>query len=555
MIASMLPNESFWHVTIDLNNWKIVAEEQFSSRFKDDKCFITNDDYVLIADGLLLNKKELLGKYNLSNYGELMLLACRDRNIVKEFRGCFTGFCFDCKRKEGYAFTNQTGDVSVYYFIDTETNQIIISNDFETVKNRIDPQKRILDSDAANCLLTFGYIINDATICRDIKRLQAGKMLDISKDGVSVSRYHRFKFIENHKMSKQEILSETDRLFRQAVKRCFDKDIEYGYHTHLADLSAGLDSRMVNWVAKDLGYDNIVNVSYSQSFTDEDKYTQILANKLHNSYFHHSLDDASFLYEIDDMTRLLYGLAYYCGITGGNRMLRLIDVSNFGVEHTGQVGDAVLSTFGSHQSANINPDVYRNSQLLPYVPVKDLDEFDTQQEYCLYTRGFQGALATHYLRNRYTYALSPFLDVDFMEFVFTVPHEYRKDHLLYWDWIEKYYPDAAKLPSSRSKAKNPVAVFFRKVKGRSMMYIRRFARKANMKQFAYKSNHMNPHDKWYAEDANIRNFITQYYENNIDNLNSYPEIKKNCSRLFNSQLALDKLMAISLLSSLKYLKS
>lgn len=45
-------------------------------------------------------------------------------------------------------------------------------------------------------------------------------------------------------MTAEDAVELIDRYFRQAVKREFDKDKEYGYE-HLVDLSGGLDSRMV----------------------------------------------------------------------------------------------------------------------------------------------------------------------------------------------------------------------------------------------------------------------------------------------------------------------
>ncbi len=338
------------------------------------------------------------------------------------------------------------------------------------------------------------------------------------------------------------------------MKRCFGKDLEYGYTTHLADLSAGLDSRMVNWVAKDMGYSDIINISYSQSATDEERFTQLLNAKLLNQYYHHSLDDASFICDIDDITEELYGLAYYCGITGGWQWLNLLRYDNIGCEHTGQLGDVVLGAFLGGNTRDINPDKYRNSKYLSLNKQTmdiDLSGYDSQEEFLLYTRGFQGALATHFIRNNYTYALSPFLDVDFLEYCCSIPYAVRANHYIYWKWIEKYYPEAASIPSSRKHIKNDAHAFALKVIAKSKAEIRKMCRRMGLEKNGYIRNHMNPFDLWYNENPRIYSFINNYYNDNINLLNGHQDLKGQCMSMFENGETLDKLMVISLLAGIR----
>ena len=53
----------------------------------------------------------------------------------------------------------------------------------------------------------------------------------------------------------------------------------------------------------------------------------------------------------------------------------------------------------------------------------------------LYLRGFQGALSTHYIRSNYTYAVSPFIDPEFIDICFSILKCLRIYIRLFWTWI------------------------------------------------------------------------------------------------------------------------
>lgn len=496
-------NSSYWLIKLNIINGAIdFKEDRFSKKFFKDKIKFEDSEFLIYADGLLLNRKELLTLLNLKSYKSLLQHLIDNPDLLSKLRGCFTIFIYNKKQKRGLTFGNQTGDASIFYSYDENNNSLLISNNFLQLRKKFDCCK--LDETAAHYLLTFGFIIDNRTLCTNIKRLQAGKVLVIQNDMFYISTYHRFNYSPTTALSYSEIIKKTNDLFIQAIERCINKDLEYGYNTHLLDLSAGLDSRMVNWVAKSLGYSNIVNISYSQSFSDEEKFAQKFANKLSNEYYHQSLDDAKFIYDIEELSLKTFGLAFYCGITGGKRFLNSLNFSRFGCEHTGQLGDLIIGSIINPPKLGINYDSYRYSSFLKLRIKEDPKCYGTQEEYVLYTRGFQGALTTHYLRNEYTYALSPFLDVDFIEFMASVPHSIKKNHSLYWDWIKAYYPEILKLPSSRQRRKDfKGRVHYLKIKVQSGFY--KVIRKFGFKK--YVRNHMNPFDYWFANNPSITTFI------------------------------------------------
>lgn len=547
-------NSSYWlvHLTDDIS-----TEISFSSRFVKDKLYIDTEDKTVVIDGILLNKVELFEKYSVTSLEELagIMIAQNEECFFCKFRGPFTGLYYNKQDRTFRAFGNQTGDSSVFYAV---TDQgIFISNNFNAIAEKL--HSKHFDEQAAHYLLTYGFIIDDSTILREIKRVQAGRYLKVrSGNQIETPIYHRLTFSPSSNITMDEAVETLDRLFRHAVTRCFEKDCEYGYMSHLADISAGLDSRMVNWVANDLGYGPIVNISYSQSDCDEKILSQKVSNKLGNQFYFRSLDDCSFIYDVDNLVEKEFATAYYCGITGGEQFLKLIDFERFGLEHTGQIGDAVIGTIfkaPATSSALINIDTHRNSTLLPLRAQKEYisSQYQNQEQFILYTRAFQGALATHYIRANYTYAVSAFLDVDLLDFLSTLPYELRAGHRLYWEWIDKKYPDAGRLKSTRHRPQRThgakLTFFMQRVYARICRDIRKSGYKLRLVRSSVSSNNMNPHTFWYETNPKMRNFIDTYYNDNIHRMDGFPRLKEECVRMFGSSTVLDRLMVLTLLSA------
>ena len=142
------------------------------------------------------------------------------------------------------------------------------------------------------------------------------------------------------------------KVFEKAVKKEFEKDKKDGYK-HLVDLSGGLDSRMVSWVANDMGYKEQLNISYCKEGYYDEKISKEIAKYLNHEYIFKYLDDKKFLYDIEEITDKNFCAATYFGITGGNRLLKSLNMKIFGLEHTGQLGDALLSTYYQEKKRKI----------------------------------------------------------------------------------------------------------------------------------------------------------------------------------------------------------
>ncbi|WP_346937777.1 hypothetical protein [uncultured Clostridium sp.] len=547
-----------------LSNNKVIIKDnlklyyKLDGRFLKDQIFCENQNYLIVIDGVILNLSELMKKYNTNNL-KMTVIEMYKKNgeeFLNELRGPFSGFFYDSVKNQAISFSNQTGDAPIFSYEDD--NIWLVGSDFNYIvgflkENSINYK---FNKTAAKYMLTFGYMIDDSTFIKEIKRITAGKYLINDGNKLTEKTYHMFKNKSIY-VSFDEAIELIDNAFRKAIKRCFEKDLEYGYEYHLVDMSAGLDSRMTNWIAKDMGYNKIFNISYSQLNSDEHKISGLVSSALNNQLIHKKLDDVSFIYEIDEIIKYNYGLALFCGITGGKQLLESLNYNKFGLEHTGQLGDVIIGTFSKivkNEKPNINS--YRYSELLSInFENKIVEKYDNQELYNLYSRGFLGALSTHITRRNYTYIVSPFLDVDFLSICLSIPLKYRVNHKLYWAWIDKKYPNAGKIPSTRKRQNvdlyGKVKYLHSRVVKKVQRELLRALSKLQIVNHASSPNDMNPFEYWYDTDSNLRNFISEYYDMNITKLNDYAEIKKYVEEMYFSKNIMDKMMALSVIGAVK----
>ncbi|WP_278599635.1 hypothetical protein, partial [Clostridium tertium] len=68
------------------------------------------------------------------------------------------------------------------------------------------------------------------------------------------------------------------------------------------------------------------------------------------------------------------------------------------------------------------------------------------------------------------------------------------------------------------------------------------------------SNNMNPFNKWYNENNELRSFINEYLSENIYLLEGYPELKKDCEILIKEGNVIEKTQVMTLLNFIKRIK-
>lgn len=529
---------------------------ELGDRFKEDKLCYDDGKRMIVSDGVILNKAELFEKYGVSALKDLFLLLLEQDEFTffKEFIGPFNGVYRNKETGVLLVWGNQTGDSAPFYYKGAD-GTVVVSNNFNLIYEELRRNKLpySFSECAARQLLSFGYMADDSTFLNEVKRVCAGKCLYVDGKGMVVKEWHRFSYPVKTGMEMDEAVELLDRSFRKAVKRCFDKDAEYGYEYHLVDLSGGLDSRMTTWVAHAMGYRNVVNICYAQSGSADCRYAGEVACFLGNQFYAKYLDEASFVQDVEEVTEKNFGMAYYAGITGGNQFLKLLNFGVLGLEHTGQLGDLIVGggflKSRQEEAADVNRIKYSNKISCGDI---DVSGYESHELMSLYLRGFQGALSTHYIRSHYTYVVSPFIDPEFIEICFSIPKHLRRGNRLYWAWINKKYPMAGRIRSTRKQESRFIMVpFCLKMIRLAQGGLRRMLRVAGCSRWGHNKRDMNPFEYWYATNSGMRDFVRTYYEEHIHLLDGYERLQADLMALFKQGSVIEKLQVLTVLAAKK----
>jgi asparagine synthase (glutamine-hydrolysing) len=537
----------------ELKNNSFTIKRNTLNKFADDKLFSENGDFVVITEGVLLNKTTLMEKYCQKDFFETIIFMFKNcPNFCDEFIGSFSGAIFEKSAERWTVFTDKTAAKPIFYYYDKKNFAAASQVNYLLNTLKLSKIPLSFDSQAAYSILTYGYMYDGRTFAKEIKRLEPGALLTFDKSGFKKTFYWK---LTNDKFSlkdknEDEIIDLLDKKFSEAVKLEFKKDDEYGLQ-HFADLSGGFDARMVNFAAKKLGYKNVLDLHYSQSGSTEETVSKEIAAYLGNTILIRPLDNASFLFDFKKIVSMNFGLALYSGITGGESLFSSLKCENFGIEHTGMIGDVVIGSFlNSADEQNLHePSGMYSKKLADKVDsdyVKNYPNFEIQK---MYVRAFNGACSTFLIRQNFTEAYAPFLNPCFLEFCMSIPLEMRVKHQLYNKWVLKKYPDAADFVWTSTGTKITHNALSTKIIS--------FALRAGSKiksLFSKKARacEMNPFQFWYSKNPDIKKEFDNYFQRNIDNPIFSESLKKDMTFLFKSGSVQEKTQVITVLAATDY---
>lgn len=523
-----------------------------NEKFCNDKLFFKYNNKIFLLDGVILNNHELEKEYSLKNWQETFIKIYEEDsfNFLNKLRGSFYGLIYDTEKKKLILFTDQLKSKSIFYSL--KNDEFIFSTSLPYMAS-LNKNENVLDENAAYLLLTFGGTLEERTLFKNIRKLNFATFLeiDLSKK-IKKRQYWMFDNTEDFSITEDRAIEEIDRLFRQAIKREYDKDLEYGYK-HLVALSAGRDSRMNTWVAHEMGYrDNILNITFSETDQLDEKIPKQIANYLKHEWLFESLNNGNCMYYIDEIMKKCCGEVSY-GTLHSYFMLKNLNYDEFGIFHTGQVGD--LLYYGDAElvlnNKNLNKVTYSYSKkLLNKVSKKKIIEnfYKNDEIFNHINRGIHVTCESSILFLD-LYIISPFLDIDFLEYCMKIPQrtKYRNWSKIYDKWILKKYPRAAKYSHNGRKIGEKEI----KILGKSIPISQLIPKILKRIGLIKEKKGMNPFDEWYKNNSKLKNIFDSYYKENIEKLHEFNELQNDCKYLYETGKMTEKCQVIGLLASLK----
>lgn len=489
---------------IHLSQWSL-------RKFQKDKLWLEDDTRFLAVEGILFNRDEILSRW--------------PEVDVTTWRGSFAAVVIDKQQQEIQVYNDQIGSHMLFW---CQTDKgFLLSSDLFELAHVANITK--MNTDFMHRILKEGYGSGNTTIIEGIHRIGAGQMLSVSNGKAETTQYYAFDNTPVH-LDEQKALEDTNRLFRQAVKRIIDKNEEYGLK-HFYPLSGGLDSRMVQTVARQLTAQPITNFTYSQTGHYDHLLPEKIAVFLGNGWTFLPLDGGNYLSQTDAITRATQALVNYNAPSEIYYCSTQFDWTDAGVVATGVNGDNIFSV-----------------------------ETDSAHEIeRLYSLSFAGnGLGSPLVLQQFTETYSPFCDVDVLDYVLHVPLRKRWNYHFYDRWILRYYPEAAQWDHKGEligHRRIVVPLMGRNIPLRDLL--KRIAFYVLKRLHIYNGYlmkegvSMNPYDSWAKSNPALREAIEGYYAVYKDLLTAYPSIQKEAETIMREGRIYDQCAVLTILSAIR----
>lgn len=521
-----------------------------------DNLYLQSSQFDFLFEGVLLNKSKLLKEFALRDFETLILelYLLKKEQLVKQFEGEFRGFVFDKTEQKFYVFTNITSTQRVFYFrikdqifVDTSLirlSQILKNNGLET-----EP-----DIESIYQLLSFSNLPERKTPIQQVNKLLDGHYLEISCENFVLEEKEYFTLLGTpiFKGSKDKALDNIHEVFKNSVLLEYEKDSEMGTD-HLALLSGGLDSR----VAMMYAIKNNFKIGNALCFSQSGYYDHTISEKIAKDFNIHyefiPLDGGQFLKKIDKLTEISEGMVLYTGGIHVEHAMEKMQFENFGLFHSGQIGDGVLGGFNTEPRRKA-PSYFKivdSPKFLPKIQ-QSLDEtlkkYETEELFLLRNVAYNRTLLGAHVLQQKRYQTSPFMTKDFLSLAISLPEEWKFNHRFYMDWIAKHCKEATQYRWERTLLKPNAkwkTAFGDQIIKRGFKILHERVLKMGHKSSMY------PYEYYFNQDAQIQQYYEQYFNDNIHRLEKYPELLKDIEILFLADQFFLKAKAINILSIFK----
>lgn len=544
-----------------------------SEKFLNDKLCTEDAEHIIILEGVILNFKELLQKYHIDTMWDLC------KNLIKqngdlfhtEFIGNFAGAVYFKRSDTWIIFANKYSSKAIFYY--AENGKFVVAPLPILIKDVLHAVNLpySFHQDAAYLLMTYGYMGTCDTFVKEIKKLEAGEYLKIKGNDIQKIVYHRFKHnvYDLTHASEQEIIEGIDIRFRRAIKREYDKDLEYGYKGHLRALTGGMDSRSACFCSHALGYARTVNMTFGQPDNPDEKIARQISKDLGNQIIFLSTTvgkrDSVFLREIDRAVMVNQGLGYYSNTAAAfNRFIQL-DQNSYGLLHNANFSETVLTTYlkNPKDKPPVKPLHTDCNLLIHKTPKEHLSLYENEDIYTIYSMFFNKYLLILSLGDVST--VYPTLDPDLVDYCLSIPIEIRKNYNIYYKWLFTKYPQAKKYKLEKLNARidDPRLIkwwgkltrygsptqYFRCSKDKFPTIVRKISKLD--KKIKPSPIALYPFDYWYENDIESKNYMDRYFSENLNHPVISKELRNDLQMVYEKGNARPKAMALTVLAAAK----
>ena len=524
------------------------------SKFKDDRFLFENENFILCFEGINYNSFS-----SAEDFIEKFLKSGLD--FISNIEGVFSGFIFSKQSEVVHVFNDSLGTKNVFYFYDSKLG-FAFSSEMHVLSKVLRENNIGLNynTDAIYSLALYGQVFDDQTLVNEIKRLNYGTIIsfDLKSKVLHKQKYYHLEKPINYDISHNEAISEIDRLMIKSVKREWKKDLTEN-KGHLTLISGGMDSRVNALLAFELGFNKINSYTYGSPTSSDVRISNIIAKD--NFYAHTQLNLNNGLYLVDNIMENYIipsdGLSLYTPIATMQNSFKRMNFSDYGVLHSGQIGDVVFGSF-----VRENYEILKNKDKIGLTgnvkhthlieKIKGLDnilERYQDKNYELYSyeqRQINGTLTGDRIASNYVDHISPFYNTELIDFMLTLPTSFKLNQDIYFKWLEAYHPNILKYEWEKIGLK-PTSSLKRRYGGIIKKYVN-----GGKKYFNLPYDSMNPISNWASHDDEILKTLDAIFDGHIHFI-SDKELKEDLKLIYKDDIFefRNKFTIITVLLSLK----
>ena len=188
--------------------------------------------------------------------------------LPKHLRGMFAFAIYDKNTKELFLARDNFGIKPLYYYKTNET--FMFASEIKAFLD-VEDFKKELNENILKAYLEFSFVPTNETFFKGVHRLDAGSYLIYKDNDITINKYFKLDFKENHK-TFEEAVESIKTVMQESVEKHLLSDVEVG-----SFLSSGIDSSYIVSLAKP---NKTYTVGYDLEKYDEIKYAKELAEKL-----------------------------------------------------------------------------------------------------------------------------------------------------------------------------------------------------------------------------------------------------------------------------------
>ncbi len=382
-------------------------------------------------EGEIYNLNEIvkLFKYKSKTFSELLIDAYIDNNletVLSKIDGIYSAILYDKKKLK--FISDRYGMKPLYIWNNNDCFAWVSELKALLPFKAFIP---IINIQAIKCFMDLGHLIGEITWFKDVKLMNASSVITYSLEKrkvVEEKRYWKWSSIKPQNITFNEAVIQLGKLLERAVRKRVNIDKKLG-----VSISGGLDSRLNLAIIDQIEDLNVVYYTFGKKDCDDIRIAKLVSQIKNNIHYIFELNKDNWLdnrFKFVWYTDGLVSLLHLHNPLPQEQFRKLCDINIDGF-----VGDIIM---GGSWIGNLNKRIEKGAAIKRFgnqIRFTDLKSsfFNINREgpYFIDTRARRFTNIGQLAISRIIETRKPFLDNDLIEFIYSLPDEYRLHSKLY----------------------------------------------------------------------------------------------------------------------------